>query len=99
MAFIMREILDFRFSTVKFPIPYSSVALRIPLPYSVFLFRISCIVFGIPPSRFLASLASRGNLTVTSQASFCLAVTSGFNGFDGTKYLVLTLSYSRHLYH
>ena len=30
--------------------------------------------------------------TVTSQASFCLAVTSGFNGFDETKYLVLTLS-------
>ena len=30
--------------------------------------------------------------TMTSQASFCLAVTSGFNGFDETKYLVLTLS-------
>ena len=30
--------------------------------------------------------------TVTSQASFCLAMTSGFNGFDKRKYLVLTFS-------
>ena len=41
----------------------------------------------------LSQLEMRGFVdTVTSQASFCLAVTSGFNGFDETKYLVLTLS-------
>ena len=40
-----------------------------------------------------SSLEMRGFVdTVTSQASFCLAVTSGFNGFDKTKYLVLTHS-------
>ena len=47
-------------------------------------------VFQIGPT---LSLEVRGFVdTVTSQASFCLAVTSGFNGFDETKYLVLTLS-------
>ena len=40
----------------------------------------------------LSQLEMRGFVdTVTSQASFCLTVTSGFNGFDETKYLVLTL--------
>ena len=46
-----------------------------------------------PMGPILWELEVRGFVdTVTSQASFFLAVTSSFNSFDKTKYLILTLS-------